>query len=258
PKGSGPVSNPDTASGFLSDPQFATLADSAVVPDGYTKSFSGLQGATEGSGYLGYYTLKSYNPVLCQQWCDKTSGCFGFNIYLERDPTVNPAPACKNPASTTLIKCSLWGLEVSSTTATNKGQWRYDFQVAITASNGYNTVAPPAPVDGYTGPVKLAGAIQAPDNSYMTYKYFAGPYNPAACSTACTAQSSYNQKHPKSDGSFDTCSFYNSYVLSKNGAPQGTYCSLYTKAWTNSVATNYGQYRGSGYYSVSQSYGWTL
>ncbi|KAF4556160.1 Hypothetical protein D9617_1g080350 [Elsinoe fawcettii] len=258
PQGSGPVPSPDTASRFLSDPQFTAIADSAVVPDGYTKAFSGLQGATEGSGYLGYYTLKSYNPVLCQQWCDKTSGCTAFNIYIERDPTVNPAPACKNPASTSNIKCSLWGLEVSSTTATNRGQWRYDFQVAITASNGYNSVASPAPADGFTGPVKDAGAIQAPDSSYMLYKYFSGPYNPSACATACLAQTDYNKKHPKKDGTYDTCSFFNSYVLSKNGAPQGTYCSLYTKAWSPQYATNYGQYRGSDYYSVSQSYGWTL
>ncbi|TKX24502.1 hypothetical protein C1H76_3109 [Elsinoe australis] len=262
PKGSGPVSTPDEAKTFLSDPQYDAISNTADTPQGYSLAFSSLHGATEGNGYLGYYTLKTYNTIQCQQYCDKTDGCQGFDVYLERDPTVNPAPACKNPASTTTIKCSLWGLQVSATTATNQGQWRYDFNVVITASNGYNSLAAPTPIDGYTGPTKLGGDTQAPllngKDTYMGYKYYSGIYNPSQCTAACSAQNIYNQKHPRSDGTWDKCIFTNSYVLSKNNVPQGTYCSLYSNQWTKAVATNYGQYRGSDYYSVSQSYGWAL
>ena len=34
--------------------------------------------------------------------------------------------------------------------------------------------------------------------------------------------------------------------------------SMYTKPWEKKYSTNYGQYRGSNYYSVSSSYGYTL
>lgn len=51
---------------------------------------------------------------------------------------------------------------------------------------------------------------------------------------------------------------FNMYVLSENNTPQGLYCSLYDRTWDKSYSTNYGQYRGNAYYSVSQSYGYTL
>jgi len=31
----------------------------------------------------------------------------------------------------------------------------------------------------------------------------------------------------------------NGYVLSKNGVPQGLYCSMYTQTWAPSYSTNY-------------------
>ena len=40
-----------------------------------------------------------------------------------------------------------------------------------------------------------------------------------------------NQQHPKSDGSYQTCKFFNGYILSKNAVPQGLYCSLYGQVW---------------------------
>lgn len=51
---------------------------------------------------------------------------------------------------------------------------------------------------------------------------------------------------------------FNLYVLSKNNIPESLTCSLYTQSWDKSYSTNVGQYRGSDYYSVSQSYGCTL
>ena len=51
--------------------------------------------------------------------------------------------------------------------------------------------------------------------------------------------------------------FFNAYVLSKNAIPQGLYCSMYNQTWGPSYATNYGQYRGSDRYTVSESYSYT-
>lgn len=252
------MTSPDTASAWLANVVYNNTATAAVVPDGYSLSFGPNQGATSADVYLGYYTLSKFDPIACQQYCDQADSCYAFNLYMERDPTQDAGDNCLNPPSTTNIKCSLWGSHIDQTTATNAGQWRRDFQVVIGASMGYNKLAAPASTPGYTGPIELSGAINAPDSSYMGYKYYAGPYNPAQCATACTAQTAYNQKHPKADGTYNTCSFFNSYVLSKNGAPTGTYCSMYTKTWSKQYATNYGQYRGQDYYSTSQSYGWIL
>ena len=51
--------------------------------------------------------------------------------------------------------------------------------------------------------------------------------------------------------------FFNAYVLSKDGMPQGLYCSMYNQTWGPSYGTNYGQYRGSDRYTVSESYSYS-
>lgn len=55
--------------------------------------------------YLGYTTLTSYNTTQCAAACGKTNLCQSFNIYFERDPSVDPNDSsCYNPPSTTQIK----------------------------------------------------------------------------------------------------------------------------------------------------------
>lgn len=55
---------------------------------------------------------------------------------MERDPKWDPTDACPNPASITNYKCTLWGSAVTEQTATNVGQWRNQFHVGVTGSNG--------------------------------------------------------------------------------------------------------------------------
>ncbi|KAG9698233.1 hypothetical protein KCU95_g1526, partial [Aureobasidium melanogenum] len=258
PSGSGPKTNPDTAAAFSANTIYNSTALAAGTPPGYSVAFGPNQGATSASVYLGYYTLTSYDPYKCQQYCDQATNCYAFNIYYERDPTKDPnAVNCPNPASTVNIKCSLWGSQIDATTATNNGQWRDNFQVVIAGSMGFNKLADPPACASFNAPAELAGAIQAP-SGYMGSRYYPGPYDPSQCASACIATNQYSHKHPRSDGTYDPCNFFNSYVLSKNGAPQGTYCSMYTSTWGKSLSTNYGQYRGSDRYTVGQSYGWTL
>lgn len=85
---------------------------------------------------MGLHTLDTYDPAICQAFCDAADLCTGFNLYFERDPTVNPADNCRNPPSFTNIKCTLWGSRLTPETAVNRGQYRRDFQVVITGSNG--------------------------------------------------------------------------------------------------------------------------
>ncbi|KAH0167067.1 hypothetical protein KCU67_g4038, partial [Aureobasidium melanogenum] len=116
-------------------------------------------------------------------------------------------------------------------------------------------------------PVGLGGATNAPldsngKNTFMGSKFF--PFSQQqgftleSCTSACTAQTAYNKAHPNKDGSFMTCAFVNGYVLSRNGVPQGLYCSMYNQTWATSYATNYGQYRGSVRYTVSNSYAYSV
>ncbi|ESZ96472.1 hypothetical protein SBOR_3094 [Sclerotinia borealis F-4128] len=269
PAGAGPTSTPDTAEAFLADHQYNAFASSAATPQGYDLAFSGLQGSSQTTSYLGYKTLDSYDTVDCASYCDQQDGCIAFNIYLERDPSVDPGTNCLNPASTTNFKCVKWGVQISDKTATNVGQYRHEFHVVISGSNGYNKNSAPPPAAGFQGPIALAGAINAPldpitqTDTYMGYKFFS--FNDVqtysngaiACTSACSAQTVYNAAHPPSTGHPAVCNQVVVYVLSDNNMPQGIYCAMYTEEWAPVYATNVGQYRGEDYWSVSQAYAYT-
>ena len=139
----------------------------------------------------------------------------------------------------------------------------------ISGSNGYNKNADPPCQTGFTGPVELGGSINAPNdlvtntNTYMGYKFFSfsqvQSYNQGvtACTAACTAQTAYNSRHPPKTGNPNVCNQVVVYVLSDENQPQGIYCAMYSEEWAENYATNYGQYRGSDFWSVSQAYAYT-
>ena len=255
---------PDTPSAFQNNANYSAVAQGAATPQGYNQAFSNLGGAVQSSSYLGYYTLSSYNTIKCQEYCDAAAGCSAFNIYIERDPSVNPADACPNPPSTANYKCSLFGTPVCSEMATNVGQWRDQFQVVNAGSNGYVKTAPPPAQTNFTGPIELGGAIQAPlnaqgKNTYLGMRMFS-VYDPSQCAAVCQATTSYDRQHiVDSNGNYAPCNFFNTYILSKNNAVLGMYCSMYSQYWDKSYSTNYGQYDGQGnHYTVSSSYSYNL
>ena len=133
------MSNPDTPAGFLADPDYTAIATNAPTPQGYTLNFVNAQASISQNGYMGLYTLTSFDTIKCQELCDAAPACTAFNIYIERDPSVNPADGCSNPSSTINYKCTLYGLPISILTATNTGQGRDQFTVVITGSNGINS-----------------------------------------------------------------------------------------------------------------------
>jgi len=159
-----------------------------------------------------------------------------------------------------VIKCVYWGGPVDAKTAVNAGQWRRDFRVVIAGSNGYTNDAIAVP-DGYTGPAVLGNAaINAPldcnkANTYMGVKIFTeGAFDAGRCAAACTSQSEYNIAHPPKNAPPMTCQFFNTYVLYKNKAPVGQYCSLYNETWSPSFAVNRGETRGTDKYTINYSY----
>ncbi|MCJ1288138.1 hypothetical protein MMC26_007493 [Xylographa opegraphella] len=246
PPGSGNVSVPDTPQGFLKDKNY-TVSYACIEGLLYIlTAIIQLLASINQNGYLGLYTLTSYDTMKCQELCDSVDSCIAFNIYIERDPTVKPAPGCANPPSTVNYKCTLYANHVSSASATNTGEYRQKLQVVIAGSNGYNKNAAPPSYGNFTGPIELAGAIKAPDSSYIGFKFFPGGYVPSLCAAACQATTTFDRE-TASNGTYAPCNFFNSYVISIDNAPQGTYCAMYTKAWGKAYSTNYGQYRGSQY-----------
>ncbi|KAI6791944.1 glycoside hydrolase [Hortaea werneckii] len=266
PAGAGPVPSPDTASAFQRYSAFASAAAGASPPSGYSQTFSSLQASNNAYGYMGYTTLQSYDPQQCANKCNAITGCVAINIYFERDPTVEPAAGCPNPASTTNIKCVFSGGPVTKDNALNTGQFRNQFQVVIAGSNGYvsNSVASPA---GYGPAIPLGNAaINAPYDKYGFDSYMgsaiftSGPFNVQLCADACSMKSAYNKAHPPTDGSpVQTCQFFNTYILYMNGPsnPQGQYCAMYSESWPASYATNKGQYRGSDHFTIQYSFAYS-
>lgn len=194
--GAGPVASPDTASAFLANSVLAASVSAAVAPTGYSNTFTNLNGSSQQIGYLGLYTLNSYNPALCSAKCDKVSTCMAFNIYFERDPQVNPdSNVCPNPPSTTNIKCTLYGYPISGDRATNTGQYRNNFQVVIAGSNGYVKTLPPPSATNFTNIATYGNAaMQAPldpkygldsGNTFILSKTATDPYSPAICAAYC-------------------------------------------------------------------------
>ncbi|KAI1077785.1 hypothetical protein F5B20DRAFT_592509 [Whalleya microplaca] len=262
PTGAGPVPSPDTDSAFVDFSGFSSIAANASVPSGYNMTFSNLHAGNNAYGYMGYTTFSSYDTGACASQCDTISGCLGFNIYFERDPSVEPGPGCENPPSTTVIKCVFWGGYVAAENAKNEGQYRADFHVVIAGSNGYMKTAIPT-VLGFTGQSLGNSAINAPldcngRDTYMGAKIFSTSiFDPNLCAAACASQNEYNLAHPVTYGETLICNFFTTYLVAKNGDPQGQYCALYTQSWNSSYATNDGLWSGTDHYTIGYAFSYT-
>ncbi|OTA34844.1 hypothetical protein BTJ68_05361 [Hortaea werneckii EXF-2000] len=213
PDGYGPVPSPDTASAFLAYPSLHAMASAAPTIIGsqcnteYEQVFVDEDGSVSAQSYLGLYTLDSYDANLCAAKCDATNLCTAFNIYAERDPSLNPtkndstAPTvwgydCPNPASMTSYKCTLWGSSIDGSLATNQGGYREDFHVVITASNGYdrtNSTIPPDPTGQVSSPVASSTTLATSVSS-------ASPPPPPGNSPAPAPKPSTSPNHPWGNG----------------------------------------------------------
>ncbi|KAK7959765.1 uncharacterized protein PG986_004619 [Apiospora aurea] len=259
--GKGPASNPPTAEGFLNDPDFAATALGADAPDGYFNTFQNLKGSVEGVGYKTLNTIDTYDPAICARACNVMDGCNAFNIMYERNGLTASGDNCPKPAPTTIIKCTFWTVPVVAEHAINVGNGANDqpdnnqFRIVIAASNGYvsNKFKP---ITGYEGTsIPVDAAINAPKttpDSFIRSQTFpiSAQYKLANCAKACSDQAAYEYRHP-SPGGARACSFFNSYLLLKNGVAQSQVCSMYTRSWDNSYSTNFGQQSGGNNYTIT-------
>lgn len=241
------------------------MALNAKTPAGYQQTFKNLKAATSANTYLGLQTLHTYDVLGCSQFCsNKTDAvCTSFNIYVERDPSVNPSNeyCCGNPSSITNYKCTLWGSTIDNTTATNSGQYRDGFQVVIAASNGYiksDNPQPPTP-PGWKNPQSCSGAHSHP-STCIGQHFFPGPFDPNVCAAYATSQNALNGATSASSSLYNPkhCNFFNSYMLKRNGKPLGTYCSLFAQQYSSSAATYNPGWAGSDFWEVENSWSFSL
>ena len=270
PDGYGAKVQPDTVEAFRAYPPFHEEARNAVTPGGYVQTFVDLNASTSANSYITFYTLKSYDVAGCAQHCDDTDLCTAFNIYIERDPSLNPTtnttdPAfnCPNPASITNYKCSLWGSSIDASSATNEGGYRNEFQVVIVGSNGYdktNNTTPPTPPT-WSPPNKCpGGAISAGGAYHIGSHFFPGPFNPGLCGVYAQAQTAKNRDAARQQGkkSYTPCNMFNAYMVHLNGVPQGTYCSLFDTVLSSKWAGFSGAWSGKNWFGVESSWTYQL
>ncbi|KAI4851190.1 hypothetical protein E4T45_05188 [Aureobasidium sp. EXF-8846] len=257
----------DTVSAFASNAAFAAAASSAPIPAGYSNTFTNLNASNNAYGYMGYTTLSSYDTLKCASKCNAINGCMSFNLYFERDPSLEPASACPNPTSTTIIKCVFWGGPVSSSNANNFGQWRNKFQVAIAGSNGYMNQTLEVPAGFGNVQYLNNAAINAPldhegyDTFIQSRIFTAGPFNASLCAAFCQAQTKYNLATAPKDGTpAKVCNFFNTYLLYLNTTSnsQGQYCSLtvetiYSYTFTNTSNPGFNPKKGDTVGAVYQA-----
>lgn len=89
PAGYGPtypqVANDPTS--FQNYQGFADAANNAATPGGYVNTFTNYKASVSACAYMGYKTYKTYDVGQAAADCSRITGCKGFNIFFERDPT---------------------------------------------------------------------------------------------------------------------------------------------------------------------------
>ncbi|TKA40929.1 hypothetical protein B0A54_07841 [Friedmanniomyces endolithicus] len=272
PDGDGPRVTPDTVAAFEAYPEFHSDALKAITPAGYVETFKDLNGSTSANSYITFKTLTSYSVSDCAKLCDNTTLCTAFNIYIERDPSLNPTlndtaanttgQYCPNPSSITNYKCSLWGSSIDATSATNYGDYREQFQVVIVASNGYDKTnnTTPAPCPGYEAPSNCTGAISSGGSYCLGSHFFPGPYDPSVCGIYAQAQTDTNKAAAKAKGqsTYVPSNMFNAYMVKKNSVAQGTYCSLFNTVLSSSWASFEGGWAGQNYFGIESSWTYAL
>ncbi|KAL2064319.1 hypothetical protein VTL71DRAFT_4813 [Oculimacula yallundae] len=269
--GYGPKITPDTVDAFWAYPEFQQQALAAQAP-GYVATFRNLNATVNANTYLGLTTFKSYDAPLCAEYCNNKTLCTAFNLYVERDPSLNPSDNCTNPPSITNYKCTLWGSGVNTESAVNFGQYRSAFQVVVAGSDGFEktNITTPATQPGWQPPKEAGGDGSKGHNHPSTSignHFFPGPYNPALCAAYANSQNAINAKSPFWYkwimfwmGQYNPykCNFFNSYMLKKNGRPLGTYCGLYSQSYDASYATYLPGWQGSDFWSIESSWSYDI
>lgn len=228
---------PDTASSFVANPSFSSLAVNAPTPIGYTSAFTNAEGSIQQSfGYRGYTQLSSYDPNQCAAFCNQDDLCRGFNIYVQREPILRPAySVCTDPPSTGTVGCTRWGYPINQANATNDGSWRASFRVSIAGSNGYNRnhdSIPEKTLPNFVAPVNIYGAAIQDDSYYMVVDHKdQSAFDPAICATDCQENTAYNQLHSNGEPYITCVSHYCTILGAETDISDHFQCLHFAEKW---------------------------
>lgn len=143
---------------------------------------------------------------------------------------------------------------MSADNALNKGQYRRNFQVVITGSNGYVNTSIETPA-GYSTPRYYGkSAISAPSDcngdagAITTVPIQAQTFDIDLCAAACDAQAASATPYGR------VCRFFDTYILYKDGKSLGQMCALYDQVYDSSYATNKGYSASGSTYTIGFSY----
>lgn len=268
--GAGPVvNNPDTVAAFVNNPAFRDAALGAATPNGYNRVFQNLQAAYSGNSYITFRDLTSYDTQACSSFCDAEKGCSSFNIYYERLPTLSPSTDpnnatanCPNPASTTNIRCALWGSAIDAKGATNSGQFREQFQTAIAGSNGYSKPGAPIDVPDHKPPKQCPGGGIGDKGKdwWLGDKFFPGAFNPDFCRIFAKVQKVKNIADAKAKGknSYSPINAFNAFEVWDSGKMIGTYCKLFTETLPTDWCDHKSESKLGKLWELKNSWFWSI
>lgn len=243
PRGTGPTPSPDTAEAFRASTAFSNAANSATTPAGYSAVVINSRAAISDPSYITfeYLTTSSYAVQYCANRCsNNVLGCKSFNIYYERDPTLDPGVNCPNPPSTTQIKCAYFAATVTSAQATNPGQFCADFEIAIAGSNAYNVIAAATTSSTTTAAAttssttKASTTAAATTSSSSTTKATTTPSTSSSTTRAVTSSSSSTTKAATTTSSSTTTSTRSAASTSTTKATSSSSSSTSAKTSSSS------------------------
>jgi len=256
-----------SAAGFMLDPLLNNSAQASwLAPAGYQTSFISQLGAVSTTDYLGFYQLKSYDPVACSAYCNAAARCVAFDIRFERMPFHNPTTDCPNPPGRAGVICALWGSPINSSMATNYGETRASYLVVQAGVSGYNAYPVPPQVGNYSNSIALTGAVSFDTPGFLNSTYSTTPFDNSLCAAKCTKFTTNAKAAALSSGNttYQPCNFFNAFSLNYLGVYQGQYCVLYnsSSAATAPNQVTFSTTLGAGnsrfIYNITNSWGTSL
>ncbi|ORY13438.1 hypothetical protein BCR34DRAFT_599966 [Clohesyomyces aquaticus] len=237
-----PLPSGNTWEDFADFSTYNIFSKAANIPAGYSEVFENLNATIISPSYMGVHTLSSYDSQSCADLCDNTTGCKSINVFISRDPSVDPGVDCPNPEAIANYYCALYGEPVSGSDATNYGQHLHptdangqDFVVVLRASNAYTKDDNnPGSIPGFKGPFGVPAGmnVSTAEDGLLASVHFITPTDPHLCADLCT-----NINLAKAYGAYrDTpCSYFNTYELTDKGtnSTSGFYCAIFSSTFLN-------------------------
>jgi hypothetical protein len=145
---------------------------------------------------------------------------FSAESFLTFIPVNPDDTSCSDPPSTVQVKCVFWGSACTQDNLNNYGQWRNQFQVLISGSNGYINSAYAAALASGKVPNNNIAPTSQESSSQSFYDIYSGYDSNVGAYSNAQASKSYQDCEVACDAD-TTCNAF-TYVGGTNGQGSGT------------------------------------